>query len=139
MPGQLGPMSRVFLAVHRPLHLDHVVDGNAFGDADDEVQSGVHALENRIRGKGWGHKDGRGGRAGGLHGLGDRIKYGDFVSNSCPPLPGVTPATICDAVGQAKLRVPRSKAAGDALDEDLGIRLDKNRHGEVVLKIGLRP
>ena len=45
-------MSRVLLAFHRALHLDHVVDRNAFGDGDDEIESGIHAFENGVGGEG---------------------------------------------------------------------------------------
>src|SRR6267154_4860305 len=36
------------LSVHRPLHLDHVIDGNAFRDADDQVEPGIDAFEDGI-------------------------------------------------------------------------------------------
>ena len=35
------------------------------------------------------------------------------------------------AVINRKLRVPRAKAAGDALDENLGVGFDENGHGKI--------
>src|SRR5438876_7561767 len=43
-------------AVHGALHLDHVIHRNSFGDADDQIQSGIHGFKNRVPGEGRGNE-----------------------------------------------------------------------------------
>ena len=116
-------------AFHRPLDLHHVVDRDALGDADDEVQSGIHAFKDRVGRKGRGHEDGRGGGAGLLHGLGNGIEDRDFVFKQLSALARGDTGDDLRAIGEAELGVPRAKAAGDALDQDAGLWSDQDRHG----------
>ena len=115
--GAIGTDQPRPLALHGALDLDHVVDGNALGDADDQVQPGIHALKNGVGGKGRRDKDSRSRRAGLLHGLGDGVEDGDLVLEELAAFAGRDPGYDLRAVGQAELGVPRAKAAGDALDE----------------------
>ena len=48
-----------FLPFHVPLHLDHVEDGYALGDADHQIQVRIHRFHDRISGKGRGNVDDR--------------------------------------------------------------------------------
>ena len=134
MPGQFGPMSRVLLALQRALHANHVAHGNAFGDGNHEFQPGVRAFENRVGGKGGRNKNGGGRRAGLFHRLGDRVENGDFFSAVLKDLAALAGGDAGDdlrAVINRELRVPRAEAAGDALDEDLGVGFDENGHGKI--------
>jgi hypothetical protein len=117
-------MSRVLVAAHGLLHLHHVIDRNAFGDGDDQVQPGVHAFENGVRGEGRGHKDGGDGGAGLAGGLGDGVEDGDLVAGVFEELAAFAGRDAGDdlrAVVKRELRVLRAKAAGDALDENFGL------------------
>ena len=61
-------------AAHRVFDFHHVVDRDAFGDADDQIQPGVDPLENRIRGKWRGDENRRHRRARLLHSLTHGVK-----------------------------------------------------------------
>ena len=71
---------RLGVALHRAFHADHVAHGNAFGDGDDEFESGVRAFENRIGGERRRNKNGAGGRAGLFHRIGDGVENGNFLA-----------------------------------------------------------
>ena len=64
MPGQLGPMSRVDFPSMNVHHLQHVQGGNAFGDADDQRDTGVGGLHDRVGRERRRHEDNRCVRAG---------------------------------------------------------------------------
>jgi len=49
--GAVGPDEAGLLACDGALHADHVLDRNALGDADDEVEAGVDALEDGVGGE----------------------------------------------------------------------------------------
>ena len=63
-PGQFGPIRIDLRALERALDLHHVEDGDALGDADDELELGVDRLEDRVGGEGRRHVDRGGGGAG---------------------------------------------------------------------------
>ena len=65
---------RLEVALHRAFHPHHVAHRNAFGDGDDQFQSGVRAFENRIGGERRRHKHRAGGRAGLFDGFGDGVE-----------------------------------------------------------------
>ena len=75
IPGQFGPISRVFEILQRCRHADHVERRNAFRDADDERQLGVDRFENRVRRKRRRHENHRRIRARFAHRVRDRIEY----------------------------------------------------------------
>ena len=74
-PGQLGPMSLDFDCAQYAPHLDHVVGGDALGDADNQRQPCVLGFQNRIGCKRWGHEDHGGIGPCGLDRLGNGIEY----------------------------------------------------------------
>src|SRR5438552_1594814 len=41
--------------LHGALHLDHVIHRNAFGDADDKIESGIDGFQNRVASEGRGN------------------------------------------------------------------------------------
>src|SRR2546426_5536730 len=61
-------------ATERALDLDHVVDWNAFGDANDQLDAGIGSFQDRIGTKRRGHKDQRGVTLGLLHSITHRIE-----------------------------------------------------------------
>ena len=123
------PRARV--AGHRAFHLNHVARGNPFGDANNDLQPGVHAFQNRIGGKGRGNKDGAGGGAGLLHRLGHRVEDRDAFSAMLKALSALAGRDAGDdlrAVINGKLGVFGAETAGDALDENFGVWFNENGH-----------
>ena len=115
------------IAGHGAFDLDHIARRNAFGDADHYLKSGVHAFQDGVRGKGRGNKDGAGCCAGLLYGFGHCIKYRNAFAAVLKHLAAFAGRHAGDdlrAVIDRKLRVFGSETAGDALDEDFGIRFN---------------
>ena len=56
-PGQFGPTRRDLEPREGALHLHHVGDRNAFGDADDQLDLGIDRLRDRIGSAGRRHVD----------------------------------------------------------------------------------
>ena len=48
MPGQFGPIRRVLASLQKRHGADHVECGNAFGDADDEFDSGIRSFHDGV-------------------------------------------------------------------------------------------
>ena len=121
-------------ALQCALHANHVAHGNAFGDGNHQFQPGIRAFENRVGGEGGRNKNGGGRRAGLFHRLGDRVENGNLLSavlKNLAALAGRDAGDDLRAVINRELRVPRAEAAGDALDEDLGVGFDENGHGKI--------
>ena len=117
-------------AAHRLFDFHHVVDRDAFGDADDQIQPGVDPLENRIRGKWRGDENRRHRSARLLHSLTHGVKDRHIVREELTSLAGRDAGHDLGAVVEAELRVPRSKAARDALHKNACFGGDKNGHGQ---------
>ena len=84
--------------------------------------------------KGGRNKHGGGGRAGLFHGFGDGVEDGHFLAAVLEELAALAGRDAGDdlrAVINGELRVPRAEAAGDALDENLGVGFDENGHGKL--------
>ena len=71
----------------------HVVGGDALGDAHDRRDAGVGRLEDRVAGEPGRHEDHRRVRAGRAAPRRATVSKTGMPSTSWPPLPGVTPAT----------------------------------------------
>ena len=56
-------------------------------------------------------------------------KIGHFVFKQLPAFAGRDAGDDLGAVSEAELGVPRAEAAGDALDQNAGLRGDENGHG----------
>ena len=125
-------MSRVLvLPCMRAFHAHHVAHGNAFGDGDDEIKSGVRAFENRVGGEGRRNEHRARGRAGLFHGVGDGVENRHFLAAVFKKLAAFAGRDAGDdlrAVINRELRVLRAEAAGDALDENFGVGFDENGH-----------
>jgi hypothetical protein len=103
------------------------VGGQPLCDADDGLDARVDVLVDRVGGKARGNKDHRRVRPGLLDGLGDGVEDRD-------PLEVLTALAGCDAgddvraVGAVAKRVEGALAAGRALDDELRLRVDDDRH-----------
>src|SRR5688572_877879 len=114
-------------AGERPLDLDHVEDGDAFGDAHDQRDPGGNGLADRIGGAGRRHvDDGRIG-AGLLARLGDGVEHWQ-VEMSRAALARRDAADHLRAIGDGLLGVKGAGLAGEALADDLGVPVDQNGH-----------
>ncbi len=126
--GTVGPDEPHGLALEVPAHPDHVEDGDALGDADDELAAGVDRLDDgvgRARGR---HEDARGVGAGVLHGLFDGVEDGDLVVEALPAAAGRDAGDDVGAVLDAGAGVERAGLAGDALEDDPGVLVDEDAH-----------
>ena len=114
------------------LDFHHVVDGDAFGDANDQGQPGIGRFENGVGGEGRRDEDGGDRRAGFARSGVDRVKDRHFFAGM---FKGLAPFARSDAgdhlcaVIKGELCVPRAKTAGDALHEDLGVWFNEDGHG----------
>ena len=111
-------------------HLHHVVDWNAFRNANNQIKAGIDALEDRIRRKRRGHKDHRHRRAGLLHGLVHGVKNRHIVGKDLTAFARRYSGGNIGSIVKAELRVPRPEASGNALNKNSGFRGDKNCHSQ---------
>ncbi len=130
-PGQFGPMSARLgrRDSSTRLHLDHVERRDALGDADDHLDAGVGRLEDRVGRARRRHEDDRRVGAGLLHRLLRRCRTPGMPSCTVPPLPGVTPPTTLVPYSRICLAWNVAGAAGDALNDELRLFSDEDRHG----------
>ena len=128
-PGQFGPISvELRISAERALRLHHVQRRDALGDADDDGDAGLRRLEDRVRGAGRRHVDDRRVGARLLDGLGDGVEHREaFVHDAA--LAGRDAADDVGAVLAHLLGVEGPGRAGDALDDQLRVFSDENRHG----------
>ena len=75
-------------AAHGLLHFHHVVDRDAFGDADDQIQTGIDAFEDRVGGKWRRNENRRNGGARFLHGLIHGVEDRHIVSEDLTAFAG---------------------------------------------------
>src|SRR6476646_8567487 len=73
--GTVGPDQTDILTAKRALHLDHVIDRDALGNTDHELDAGIGSLQNRIGAKRRGHKNQRGVALSLLHSIAHRIEH----------------------------------------------------------------
>ena len=66
-----------------------------------------------------------------LGGFGHRVEDRHFVFKELPAFARRDTRDDLGAVSEAQLRVPRAETAGDALDENSGLRSDENGHEEI--------
>src|ERR1019366_2375937 len=124
----IGPDESRPAAFRRPLHLHHVVDWDAFGDADHQLQAGFHPFEDRVGRKGRGHKNGRCRRPGLLHGLGHGVEDRNLVLEQLTALARRNAGDDLGAVSEAQLCVPCAEASSNTLDQDAGLWGDEDGH-----------
>ena len=135
MPGQFGPMSRV-LPLPAIARFTRIMSRTGMPSvmAHHQFQPGVRAFQNRVRGKSRRNKNRGGRRAGLFHRFGDRVENRNALAGMLKNLAALAGRDAGDdlrAVINRELRVFRAKAAGDALDEDLGVGFNENGHGKI--------
>ena len=74
-----------FRIAHGMFHLDHVIDGNPFGDANNQIETCFHALEDCVCGKRGRNKNNRDRCARLLHGLLNGIENRDVIRKKLAP------------------------------------------------------
>ena len=110
----------------RAPHLDHVQHRDALGDADDELDARVDRLEDRVGRAGRRHEDHRRVGAGLLHRLRRRCRTRGKPFVHLAALAGRDAGDDLGAVLAHLLGVERPGAAGDALDDELGLLADED-------------
>ena len=106
----------------------HVVCGNAFGDADRELNTGVVRFPECIGARERRNEDDRVRRAGGFDGFFDGIEDRLAALDLRAAFAGRYAADDVRAVREHAARVKESLAAGDALHDDFGIFIEIDRH-----------
>src|SRR5882672_6976613 len=74
----VGADEASFVPINRQRNTNHVENGNAFGDANNQRQCCVGSFENRVGGIRWRNENHRSVCAGGFDGFGDRVENGAF-------------------------------------------------------------
>ena len=118
-------------ALHRVLHAHHVIDRDALGDGDDEVEPGIHAFQDGVGGERRRDENRADGRAGFARGFGDGVEDRHLMRAVFKDLAALSRRDAGDelrAVVERELRVARAEVAGDALDEDAGGGCDEDGH-----------
>ena len=122
--GAIRPQQSRLAAGHGPLHLHHVLNGDEFGDADNQVQLRIDRLENGIRGKGWRDEHGGNRSPGFAYGIADRVENRHVLVEAMSALARNHTAHNPGAVLQTQTRVQRAKVARDALHHHPRVRLN---------------
>ena len=112
----------------RAFDLDHVQDGDAFGDADDKRYVGVDGFQNSVRGKGRWDVDHTGVGAGLGHGIGHGVEDRQ-VEVLGAAFARRHAADHLRAIGDGLLGMEGPLRAGEALADDLGVVVDQYGHG----------
>src|ERR1043166_5562051 len=114
--------------LQRALNFYHIIHWNPFRNATDKFQTGIRASKNSICRKRWRDEDCGCGRAGLFHGFGNRVENRNFILKKLTAFAWRDSRDDLRAVSEAQLRVPRAKAASDALDEDFSFWSYEDRH-----------
>ena len=115
--------------LERGLDLHHVEDGDAFGDADDEFDPGVHGFEDGIGGAG-GRDENHGGVATCVGaGFANGVVNGDLAFEGFAAAAGRDAGDDIGSVIHAGLRVEAAGFSSDALHEQAGVFVNEDGHG----------
>src|SRR5215203_3028845 len=109
------------------LHLQHVVDRDALGDADHQLDLGAGGLHDGVGGERRRHEDHRRVGAGRLAGLGHRVEHRDVLHLVAALARGDAGHHLCPVVAAAE-GVERALLAGDALHEQARVVVHPDRH-----------
>ena len=114
-------------AAHAALHAQHVERGNALGDADDEVETGVRRLADRVGRARRRHEHHRRIGAGRGDGFAHRVEDRHAVDFGA----ALARRDAAHHLGVVFARKPGVEAShlADALDDELGVLVAENRHG----------
>src|SRR5690606_20661247 len=135
--GTVGADQDRATAFHVLFHLDHVQHRNAFRDADDEVEIGVHRFHDGVRGKRRRDVEDGSGRAGGFLRFPDRVEHRQ--ADRLAALEGNVhlgaalarrdAADHLRAVVEGALGVEQAGLAGDALRDHFRLLVHQDAHG----------
>ena len=131
--GTVGSDEAGLLAGDGALHADHVLDRNALGDADGEVEAGVNAFEDGVAREWRRYEDNGYRRTRGGGGFVDGVEDRHLVAGVLEELAAFAWRDAGDELGavvERELGVFGAEGTRDALDEDLGLWRDENGHGE---------
>src|SRR5450755_354573 len=122
-------------ALHAVAGANHVADGNAFGNANHQIQVGVDGLIDGRRGKRRRHVDDADRRAGGFLRFAHRRVNRDALERFARFFrvdPG-DEALLPVGIFAAHARVELTGLAGDSLRDDLGVLVDQNAHSDFLV------
>src|SRR3954468_19519493 len=125
--GTIRPDQARLRARQRTLHLHHVLDRNAFCDADDQLDLRLDRLGNRIGRAGRRHVDHAGVAAGLGLGLADGVEHRKIEMGGAA-FAGRSAADHLGAVGDRLLGMEGAVLAGEALADNLGVLVDEDSH-----------
>src|SRR5215213_867621 len=114
-------------AGERTLHLHHVGDRNALGDADDQRNFGINRLGDGIRGAGWRHVDHACVAAGFFLRLHHGVEHRQ-AEMRLPPFARRRAADHFRAVVDRGLRMEGAVLAGETLADELSVSVDQDGH-----------
>src|SRR5437588_3712250 len=123
----IGPGKPSPAATKRGGHANHIECGNAFGDADDQRQTGVNGLKHGVGGKRRGHENRGGIGLSCADGFGDGIENRHIVMQRAALARGDSGnhfGAVCDHLAC----VEAAFAAGDTLHDDSGHLVYQNAH-----------
>src|SRR5258708_5908450 len=130
--GAVGTEQDRLPALHPRARADHVAHRDAFGDADHELEPGIHRFIDRGGGIRRGHVDhrhrGAGRRLGVVHRVVDRDALEVLAALARRDARHV--AILPVGIVAAHARVELAGLAGDALRDDLGVLVDEDGHGD---------
>src|SRR4029077_5049734 len=115
---------------HGMFDLDHVIDRNPFGDANNQIETCFHALEDCVCGKRGRNKNHRNRCARLLHRLVDRIENRDVIREELAAFARSDTGDDIRSIVKAELRVAGAKASSDALHDNAGLGSDKKSHNQ---------
>src|SRR6266851_8165720 len=116
-----------FIEVHNRRHANHVDDGDALGDANNERDLRIGGLENRVSREGRRNENHGSIRARGFRGIGDGVEH-RALEVLRAAFSGGNAAHNIRAVFDHLLRVKGAFAAGEALNDQARFFIDENAH-----------
>ena len=124
--------------LHGTLYLHHVTHWNSFRDGNHQFQPGAHPFEDGIRGECGRNKYCAGFGARLFHRLGHSVEDGNLlpaVVKGLAAFAGRDSGDDLRPVVDGKLGVTRAEAAGDALNDNLGVGFDENGHWNSAIEV----
>src|SRR6266700_1136935 len=116
-----------FIEVHNRGHANHVDDGDALGDANNERDLRIGGFENRVSREGRWNENHGSIRARGFRGIGGSVEHRSLEMLHAA-FSGGNAADNIRAVLDHLLRVKGAFAAGEALDDEARFFIDQNAH-----------